>query len=142
MPRSEIGADCDGECPDLRDAIGGGNGRGPARIGFVLSCIAAVIYAITYISLVADPTVEIPINFMTVILLMAFAPFIVAFAVIGIIVIIGLAIGVILIAAGKSKAGGIVVIVFSGIGVFMAAFCYFIPLGLGIAGGIVAIVGK
>lgn len=113
-----------------------------AVIGPILSIAATVMYGITYFTLVINPEMSIPVNFFTLILFIAFAPMIMFFMVIGIIVVIMLIVGAVMNAFGKTKAGGIITIVFSCVGIFFAAFSYFIPLGLGIAGGILCILKK
>jgi hypothetical protein len=112
----------------------------------IVSTVAAVLYTLVVIQFAtldltaliseADNFFE---AFIFLILTAAFLPFYAVFMVIGII-IVGLVIsGTILIALGKRKPGGIIMIVASAVGFLVCWIWYFIPLAVGITGGILAL---
>jgi hypothetical protein len=117
-----------------------------AIAGSIVSTVAAVLYALVVIQFAsldltafvsqADNLFE---AFILIILTAAFLPFYAIFMVIGIIVV-GLVIsGAILCWLGKTKPGGIIMIVASAVGLLVCWIWYFIPLAVGIVGGILTL---
>lgn len=117
-----------------------------AIAGLILSIAAAVLYTIVGIWFATlDPTalLEQIDNFILAIallpLILLFTYFWIVLVVIGVIVFCLEITGAILIGLGKIKPGGIIVIVASAVGFFVSWIWYFIPLAVGIVGGILAL---
>lgn len=113
--------------------------------GFILSLISAVIYAYCLIVfIVKGPTLAISGSGLAeavgALFLVLLTPFILILVMMSIVACILTILGTILTGVGKTKAGGILVIVGSAIGFFFAITVYLIPLIVGIVGGILAIV--
>ncbi|MBN2152393.1 MAG: hypothetical protein JW839_13155 [Candidatus Lokiarchaeota archaeon] len=117
-----------------------------AIAGSIVSTVAAVLYVIVVIqfALIEPSVLEAdPDNFFEaliwLLMAIAFMPLHWVFIVVGI-VVCGLIIsGTILVGLGKTKPGGILVIVGSGVGCIASMLWYFIPLAVGITGGILAL---
>ena len=101
-----------------------------AKIGFILSLIATVANTIIYLVLIFDP-LSLPVGLLAALIVLLLFPLVT-------IVFVMLVVSVVLIGTGRTKVGGVLMIVFSCISVFFAIESFFIPLGLGIAGGILA----
>jgi hypothetical protein len=117
-----------------------------AIAGSIVSTVAAVLFALVVIQFsTLDLTVllsEATNFFQALIFLILTAPlvaFYAVFLVIGIIVVCVVICGTILIAVGKTKPGGIIMIVASAVGFLICWLWYFIPLAVGIVGGILAL---
>jgi hypothetical protein len=117
-----------------------------AIAGTIVSAGAAVLYSIVSLMFVfMDPLVLLYAaggvieGFVLFILTIAFLPFIMFFKVIAIVVFALVITGAILIGLGKTKPGGIIMIVGSAVGGLVSWLWYFIPLAVGITGGILAL---
>ena len=105
-----------------------------AKIGFILSIIAMALNAIIFLVLIFDP-LSLPFRLFAVLIVLLLSPLV-------IIVLAMLVVGVVLIGTGRTKAGGVIMIVFSCVSVFFAMESFFIPLVLGIIGGVLARKGR
>ncbi len=117
-----------------------------AIAGSIVSTVAAVLYTLVVIQFsTLDLTVllsEATNIFEAFIFLILTAPlvaFYAVFIVIGIIIVALVICGTILIALGKTKPGGIIMIVASAVGFLVCWLWYFIPLAVGIVGGILTL---
>jgi hypothetical protein len=115
--------------------------------GFILSAVAAVLYVIILFILVHGGfNLTTGTNSLlgalagALVLLVILLPLLIILVIVSLAGIVLVVIGTILTGAGKTRAGGIITIVGSAIGFLLSFMFYFVPLGLGIAGGIVAIV--
>ncbi|MEX2680013.1 MAG: hypothetical protein Q6373_000295 [Candidatus Sigynarchaeota archaeon] len=120
-----------------------------AIAGTIVSIGAAVLYSILCMMFaLVDPLIFLEAagtlveGLVMFLLTIAFLPILIFLKVLAI-VVFGLVItGAILTAVGKTKPGGIIMIVGSAVGCFFALFWYFIPLAVGITGGILTLVNK
>ena len=117
-----------------------------APAGTVVSLASTVLYGIVSLAFVfMDPFFLMQGEgglgefLARLVLNIAFLPFIVLFKVIAVVIVASMVLGVVLIATGRTVPGGILVLAFSGFGFLLSMFMYFIPLVLGVAGGILAL---
>lgn len=116
-----------------------------AIAGTVCSAAATVLYSIICILFLVHGPFLFSLSpstlgefIVTLLLNIAFLPFVVFFQVLSVIVACVLALATVLVATGKTVAGGILMILFSLLGFVFALIWWFVPLVLGIAGGILA----
>ncbi len=120
-----------------------------AIAGLIVSTVAAVLYGIvcfqfatldlTVFLAAADNLIEALVLLLVTIM---FVPFYWFFVVIGIIVVCLVVTGTVLTGVGKTKAGGIITLVASVVGFLVCWIWYFIPLAVGVVGGILALKEK
>lgn len=120
-----------------------------AIAGTIVSAGAAVVYTIlSLMFLFIDPLVLLEAastlleGIAMFILTIAFLPFIIFLKILAIVVLVLVITGAILVAARVIKAGGILVIVGSAVGGLLAWYWFFIPVAVGLTGGILAVNDK
>ncbi len=120
-----------------------------AIAGCIVSTGAAVLYAIVCLMFIfIDPLVLLEAagtlmeGLILLLVTIAFLPFVIFLKVLAIVVLALVVTGTILIGVGKRKPGGIIMIVGSAVGFLCAMIWWFIPLAVGVTGGILALVAN
>jgi hypothetical protein len=108
-----------------------------------MAIIAAALYGLT-ILLYSLPGLNLGENLIgalveMLLVIIFLLPFILFLLIVNIVAIVMVAIAAILIGVGKTKPGGILLIVFSCIAFLAASVLFYIPMGIGIIGGILAL---